>query len=68
MKMKKLTATLLSAVLGVYAMAGDALFQMKNRMEDRNFTESGSGGTICGTGTSDGIAEDFRSGIPHPQK
>ena len=27
MKMKKLTATLLSAVLGVYAMAGDALFQ-----------------------------------------
>ena len=27
MKMKKLTATLLSAVLGVYAMAGDTLFQ-----------------------------------------
>ena len=67
MKMKKLTATLLSAVLGVYAMAGDALFQ-DGKMEDRNFTESGSGGTICGTGTSDGIAEDFRSGIPHPQK
>ena len=53
MKMKKLTAT---------------FPEWKNRMEDRNFTESGSGGTICGTGTSDGIAEDFRSGIPHPQK